>query len=189
MQIRPPARAGSMLTTLPALATVAVLTAACGAAGTSQPPTATDENEARASVGAGDDEPAGATAACELLTPSDIEPIVGNAVEEGTSTTNLDCTWGSGPDDTSVSLGVLLATADQCQAALSADTTQRSVDGHGAPAFWSWVGAQGGAGTLSLCAPQEMISVTVSFGLDAVPDEEAALEQAGARAAIALLRR
>jgi hypothetical protein len=177
---------------------VAVLAAACAApaggegsdlmsASASQ--TASDPASAapKMSEGTGGGEPAGS--ACDLLDTVEIESVVGNSVDEGTGMTGADCTWGSEPELTSVSLLLLDATGPQCEAALAADPMQESLEGFAAPAFWLWVGASGGVGTLSMCTAAEMITVTVSFGLDAVADEAAAREQAVELAGIVLERR
>lgn len=161
--------------------------AGCAAAAPSTDAAAT-ESASQTSVA--DDRASGEVPdACELLTAGEIESVVGNPVGEGVASTGSDCSWADDPDATSVALLLLDTGASACESALGADEDQQPVEGHGVPAFWTWIDASGGVGTLSLCTDGAgMATVTVSGGLDDESDEAGLRAQAEALADLILDR-
>lgn len=111
--------------------------------------------------------------ACDLLSVSEIEGVVGNPVEEGSGITTSDCSWGSDPNEVSAALQTLWTGTQQiCTDALEDDPDEVVAEGLGAPAFWLWSPIQGGAGTISVCRENgDFILTTVAAGLDDTPDE------------------
>jgi len=157
---------------------LAILLAACATGDpTGSETTSAASEAATGSEGAEVSQPAGnggsdLPEACSLLTVDEISGVVGNAVEEGTSLTLRDCSWGSDPDETSAA--VLLTTTgteEICAAALESDPGHQAIEGFTDPAFWTWIGVQGGVGSVSVCAGGTMVTVTVSAGLDDTVDE------------------
>jgi hypothetical protein len=126
--------------------------------------------------------------ACELLAAGEISDVIGNPVADGDATTPSDCSWGADPDATSVAVLLVAAPESICSSTLSADDAQQPVDGLGMPAYWTWVAVSGGVGTLSLCTTAQMVTVTVSAGLEDTPDESSVLAQAKALAQLILPR-
>lgn len=155
---------------------VVVALAGCsgGSAGTTAPAagSATEPSPGTATGGGRD------SGACELLAAGEIGDVIGNPVADGDGMTRSDCSWGADPDDTSVAVLLLAASESTCDSSLAADAAQKPVDGLGSPAYWTWVAVSGGVGTLSLCTTTEMVTVTVSAGLEDTPDESSLLAQA-----------
>jgi hypothetical protein len=141
------------------------------------------ESSPDAIAGSGQD-----SGACELLAPGEIAGVIGNPVADGDATTRSDCSWGSDPDATSVAVLLLAAPASICDSTLAADAAQQPVDGLGSPAYWTWVAVSGGVGTLSLCTTAEMVTITVSAGLEDTPDESSLQAQAKTLAQLLLPR-
>jgi hypothetical protein len=110
---------------------------------------------------------------CSLLTTSEIESVVGNAVAEGVADVGISCIWLSDPNDTSVSMHLQAAiNTELCVNAISNDPTYSEVTGFDRPAFGSYLEPAGGLADIVICLDEGGFQLIVSGGLDDTADEE-----------------
>jgi hypothetical protein len=129
--------------------------------------------------------------ACSLLTVSEIESEVGNPVEEGIDQLSNICTWGSGAEETNVSVAIVdLPDPSACEDVWSADSNYDELDGFDGAAFTSANAvASIPQADVIVCGDPTQLSVTVTGGYGDPESDTAALsDQAEALAHLAVDR-
>ena len=105
---------------------------------------------------------AGAPATCDLLTPAEVEAVLGAPVAEAPS--EGACQWAGGGGGASVALAVDRASAQQCEAGRPEGGAE--VGGLGVDAWWGFVLAEVGVGTLVACPEGYRVTLTLTGGTD-----------------------
>ncbi|HEX6311281.1 MAG TPA: DUF3558 family protein [Acidimicrobiia bacterium] len=125
--------------------------------------------------GNGDDPGSGDVEPCELLSTEEVAAAAGNPVGEGAADiVTATCSWDAAPDATTVGVTFLAFGVPRiCAEGLAADSANEPVEGFDDPAFWTFVPAGGGTGSLAVCTEGGQLIVTVTAGAGAAVDEAA----------------
>jgi hypothetical protein len=117
--------------------------------------------------------PGGGSGVCALLRRDEIATAVGNAVAEGSGEVGPNlCDWTSAPDDTSVSVSLLVGPSRElCVEALVSDPANDESPGFEDPTYWSYLDILGGIGNVVVCADAGQLTLTLMAGVDAEPGE------------------
>ena len=147
-----------------ALATGLLLTA-CGGSPRPSPSVVAESPSASVSLPSTEPPPVAEAAGCDLLDAAEVGEALGVPVADGVPLAASTCSWSAEAAQASVSLAVVtVPEIPDCEVARPQGA--RDVRGLGAEAWWEFVQAEVGVGSLVACEADTVVTLTVTGGSD-----------------------